>query len=82
MNNGKPDDLGYEETFAWRDRQQLTGQALLAAAAELAAESGSTAADQRARITEMNANMAAITRRVLVTARRRGGDELPGVAAS
>jgi hypothetical protein len=30
----------------------------------------------------MNANMAAITRRVLVTARRRGGDELPGVAAS
>jgi hypothetical protein len=65
------DVLSYEETHAWRDRQQRTGQALLAAAAELAAESGSTAAQQRARITEMNANMATITRRVLVTAQRR-----------
>ena len=45
------DVLSYEETYAWHDRQQLTGQALLAAAAELAAESGSTAAQQRARIT-------------------------------
>jgi hypothetical protein len=67
------DVLGYEETHAWRDRQRRTGQALLAAATELAAESGSTAAQQRARITEMNANMATITRRVLVTARRRAG---------
>jgi hypothetical protein len=65
-----------------RDRQQLTGQALLAAAAALATESGSTAADHRARITEMNANMAAITRRVLVTAQRRAGDELPVAATS
>ncbi len=32
-----------------------------------------TAAQQRARITEMNANMATITRRVLVTAERRAG---------
>jgi tRNA/tmRNA/rRNA uracil-C5-methylase (TrmA/RlmC/RlmD family) len=76
------DVLGYEETHAWRDQQQRTGQALLAAAAELAAESGSTAAQQRARITEMNANMATITRRVLVTAERRAGDELPVVAPS
>jgi hypothetical protein len=76
------DVLGYEETHAWRDRQQRTSQALLAAAAELAAESGSTAAQQRARITEMNANMATITRRVLVTAERRAGDELPVVAPS
>jgi hypothetical protein len=67
------DVLSYEETRAWRDRQQRTGQALLAAAAELAAESGSTAAQQRARITEMNASMAMITRPVLVTAERRAG---------
>ena len=67
------DVLSYEETHAWHDRQQRTGQALLAAAVELAAESGSTAAQQRARITEMNANMATITRRVLVTAQRRVG---------
>src|ERR1700683_4100789 len=51
-------------------------------AAELAAESGSTAAQQRARITEMNANVATITRRVLVTAQRRAGDELPVAATS
>lgn len=65
------DLLGYDETHAWHDRQQRTGQALLAAAAELAAESGTEAWQQRARITEMNANLAAITRRVLVTAQRR-----------
>jgi cyclopropane fatty-acyl-phospholipid synthase-like methyltransferase len=65
------DVLCYEETPAWRDRQQRTGQALLAAAAELAAESGRLAAQQRARITEMNATLATIIRRVLVIARRR-----------
>jgi SAM-dependent methyltransferase len=65
------DILGYQETHAWRDRQQRTGQALLAAAAELADESGGTADDLRARITEMNATLAAITRRVLVVAQRR-----------
>ena len=37
------------------------------------ASGGSTAARQRARITEMNANMATITRRVLMTAERRAG---------
>jgi SAM-dependent methyltransferase len=65
------DVLSYEETHAWRERQQRTGPALIAAAAELAAESGATAAQQRARITEMNANTATITRRVLVIAQRR-----------
>lgn len=70
------DVLSYQETHAWRDRQQRTGQALLAAAAELAAESGSTAAQQRARITEMNANVATITRRILMTAQRR--PQVPG----
>jgi hypothetical protein len=72
------DVFSCEETSAWRDRQQRTGQALLAAAAELAAESGSTAAQHRARITEMNANMAAMTRRVLVTAQRRPASQDPG----
>ena len=65
------DVLSYQETHAWRDRQQRTGQAMLAAAAELAAESGSTAEQQRARITEMNATIATISRRVLVTAQLR-----------
>jgi SAM-dependent methyltransferase len=65
------DVLGYHETHAWRDRQQRTGQALLAAAAELAAESGGTAAERRARIAEMNATLATMTRRVLVIAQRR-----------
>ena len=37
------------------------------------ASGGSTAARQRARITEMNASMATITRRVLMTAERRAG---------
>jgi len=64
------DVLSYEETKAWHDRQYQTGQALLAAAAELAAESGDTAAQQRIRISEMNANLACIIRRVLVIAQR------------
>jgi hypothetical protein len=50
---------------------ERTGQALLAAAAELAAESGGTAAQRRARITEMNPALASITRRVLLIAQRR-----------
>jgi SAM-dependent methyltransferase len=65
------DILGYHETDAWRDRQQRTGQALLAAATELAAESGGTAAQRRAGIAEMNATLATMTRRVLVIAQRR-----------
>lgn len=40
--------ISYEETEAWHDRQVRTGQALLAAADELAAESGGEAAEQRA----------------------------------
>jgi cyclopropane fatty-acyl-phospholipid synthase-like methyltransferase len=71
LNQAGFDVLCYEETCAWRDRQQRTGQALLAAAAELAAEDGGTAAQRRARITEMNATLASITRRVLVIAQRR-----------
>jgi hypothetical protein len=52
-----------------RFEQTFTGPA--AAAAELAAEHGDTAAQRRARITEMNATLAGITRRVLVIAQRR-----------
>jgi SAM-dependent methyltransferase len=65
------DVIGYEETEAWRDRQERTGQALLAAANELASESGGQATQQRARIAEMNATMASVIRRVLVIAQRR-----------
>jgi len=63
--------LGYEETQAWRDRQQQTGEAMLAAAGQLAAESGGQAAQTRARIAEMNATLASVIRRVLVIAQRQ-----------
>jgi SAM-dependent methyltransferase len=65
------DVLSYEETHAWRERQERTGQALLAAAGELAAESGARPEEVRARIAEMNATLACVTRRVLMTAQRR-----------
>jgi SAM-dependent methyltransferase len=65
------DVIGYEETRAWRGRRQRTGAALLAAADELAAESGGQAAQTRARIAEMNATLASVIRRVLVIAQRR-----------
>jgi len=71
------DILSYEETEAWRDRQERTGRALLAAAADLATESGGQAAQRAARIAEMNAALASVIRRVLVIARRR-----PATAAS
>lgn len=71
LNQAGFDVIGYEETEAWRDRQERTGRALLAAAAELAAESGDQATQQRARIAEMNATLACTLRRVLVVAQRR-----------
>ncbi|HEX3923732.1 MAG TPA: hypothetical protein VHY31_15710 [Streptosporangiaceae bacterium] len=46
------DVLSYEETRDWRERQERTGQALLAAAADLAAESGRPAAELRAGIAD------------------------------
>lgn len=49
----------------------VSAGALLAAAHELAAESGGPAAYWRARIAEMNATLASVTRRVLVIAQRR-----------
>jgi ubiquinone/menaquinone biosynthesis C-methylase UbiE len=71
LNQAGFDIVGYQETQSWRDRQRRTGQALLDAASELAAESGRTAGQQRARITEMNATLASMIRRVLVIAERR-----------
>jgi ubiquinone/menaquinone biosynthesis C-methylase UbiE len=65
------DVIGYEETQAWRERQQQTGEALLDAARELAAESGGQATQHRARIAEMNAALASVIRRVLIIAQRR-----------
>jgi SAM-dependent methyltransferase len=64
------DVIGYEETEAWRDRQERTGQALLTAAPELAAESGGEPDQHAARIAEMNATVTCMIRRVLITARR------------
>jgi hypothetical protein len=63
--------IGYEETRVWRDWQERTGRALLAAASELATESGRQAAERRARIAEMNAALACIACRILVIAQRR-----------
>jgi SAM-dependent methyltransferase len=40
LNEAGFDVISYEETHAWHDRQEQTGRALLAAAGELAAESG------------------------------------------
>jgi SAM-dependent methyltransferase len=65
------DVTSYQETHAWRDRQERTGQALLEAATELAAETGEQAAERQARIAEMNASLACITRRILIIAQRR-----------
>jgi ubiquinone/menaquinone biosynthesis C-methylase UbiE len=65
------DVTGYEETHAWRNRQEQTGRALLAAASELAAETGEHLAERRARIAEMNTALACVTRRVFMTAKRR-----------
>ena len=65
------DVLGYKETEAWHERQERTGRELLAAAVELAAESGGDAAQVRAGIAGMNATLACIAGRVLVIAQRR-----------
>lgn len=55
------------------DSQARLEQTFTGPASAARASGGSTAARQRARITEMNASMATITRRVLMTAERRAG---------
>ena len=60
--------LAYDETPDWERRQRQHGDLLLAAAADLAAESGDSVDDVRAGITEMNATVDTMLRRVLVVA--------------
>jgi SAM-dependent methyltransferase len=57
--------LSYEETRDWRERQERTGEALLAAVPDLAAESGRPAAGLRAAIEEMTATIPCMIRRML-----------------
>jgi SAM-dependent methyltransferase len=65
------DIVSYAETEAWRERQERTGLAMLAAVGELAAESGADPGEVRAGLEEMHATLACMTRRVLVVAQRR-----------
>jgi SAM-dependent methyltransferase len=62
--------LAYEETADWEPRQRDIGERLLSAADELAAESGDSADEVRAGITQMNATIDTMLRRVLVVAER------------
>lgn len=63
--------VSYAETEAWRERQERTGLAMLAAAGELAAEADADPGQVRAGIEEMHATMDCMIRRVLVVAQRR-----------
>jgi ubiquinone/menaquinone biosynthesis C-methylase UbiE len=63
--------LAYEETEDWHHRLKATGDALLAAVGELAAESGEDRAVVEAEVREMNATLDVIKRRVFVVAERR-----------
>jgi SAM-dependent methyltransferase len=65
------DIVSYAETEAWRERQERTGLAMLAAVDELAAEAGTDPGAMRAGIAEMHATMDCMIRRVLVVAQRR-----------
>jgi len=61
----------YEETEDWLGRQSRTAAGLLAAAEELAAESGSDVASVRMQLQEMVATFAAMLRRIFVVAQRK-----------
>jgi SAM-dependent methyltransferase len=65
--------VSYEETEAWRERQERIGEALLAAFEDLAAESGEDPEAVRADLAEMKATQGCMTRRVLIVAGRRPG---------
>lgn len=60
--------LAYDETDRWREHAEATGAGLLAAVAELAAESGVTEDEERAGLEEMNATYEAMTRRFFLVA--------------
>jgi len=65
------DLVSYAETDAWRERQDRTSLAMLAAVDELAAESGADPGEVRAALEEVHATFPCMTRRVLVVAQRR-----------
>ena len=62
--------LAYEETEDWHHRLKATGDALLAAADELAAESGEDPGTVEAEVREMTETLAFVSRRVFVVAER------------
>jgi hypothetical protein len=63
--------LAYDETPGWRDILRATGAALLAAADELAAESGEPVDEIRASLVEQNATESTMSRRVFLVAEAR-----------
>jgi len=65
------DVKAYDETDDWLGRQSRTAAGLLAAAEELAAESGSDVATVRNGLQEMVATFATMLRRVFVVAQKR-----------
>jgi SAM-dependent methyltransferase len=65
------DIVSYAETEAWRERQERTGLAMLAAVDELAAEAGADPGEMRAGLEEMHATLSCMIRRVLVVAERQ-----------
>jgi hypothetical protein len=60
--------LSYEETSRWREHALGTGEGLLAAAAELAQEEGTSVEETRAGILEMNALYDTMIRRFFLVA--------------
>lgn len=65
------DVVAYDTTERWRERADATGQGLLEAADELAAESGEAVDEVRASIVEMNASLEAMIRRFFLVAEAR-----------
>jgi len=65
------DVLAYDTTADWHERTERTGNGLLDAAAELAAESGETVEEVRAALVEMNATLETMLRRFLLVAQAR-----------
>jgi ubiquinone/menaquinone biosynthesis C-methylase UbiE len=65
------DVLAYEETDDWRRRLSDTTAGLLQHVEELAAESGEDVAKTRAELQEMQATIAAMSRRIFVVAQAR-----------
>jgi cyclopropane fatty-acyl-phospholipid synthase-like methyltransferase len=65
------DVVAYDTAENWRERNERTGQGLLEAAEELAAESGETVEEVRASIIEMNSTLETMIRRFFLVAEAR-----------